>query len=146
MVRAIAVIANGGYLVEPHVVKEVVSDTQDITIKPKIVRQAISSKAAQEVTAMMVNAVANGEAKWAAPKGFQIAGKTGTAQIPVGGKYDPSKTNASFVGFAPASNPKFVMLVTLHNPTSSPWAAETAAPLWFAIAKDLFLYWGVSKF
>ena len=55
---------------------------------------------------MMVNAVDNGEAQAFAPEGYRIAGKTGTAQIPVAGNYDPDKTVASFIGFAPADNPK----------------------------------------
>jgi cell division protein FtsI/penicillin-binding protein 2 len=95
------------------------------------------------MTEIMVNAVDKGEAKWAKPKGYRIAGKTGTAQIPVAGHYDKEKTIASFVGFAPADEPKFVMLVTLREPTSSPWGSETAAPLWFDIAKELFLYYGI---
>jgi len=86
---------------------------------------------------MMVKAVDDGEAKWAKPKGFKIAGKTGTAQIPIAGHYDPNKTIASFVGFAPATSPKFAMLVTLREPKSSPWGSETAAPLWFDISKEI---------
>jgi cell division protein FtsI/penicillin-binding protein 2 len=84
-----------------------------------------------------------GEAKWAVPQGFKVAGKTGTAQIPVEGHYDAEKTNASFVGFAPVDNPRFVMLITLREPQTSPWASETAAPLWFKIAKELFPYLGI---
>jgi cell division protein FtsI/penicillin-binding protein 2 len=95
------------------------------------------------MTEMMVNAVNKGEAKWAKPQGYRIAGKTGTAQIPVAGHYDEEKTIASFIGFATADDPKFVMLVTLREPTSSPWGAETAAPLWFDIAKELFTYYGI---
>jgi cell division protein FtsI/penicillin-binding protein 2 len=62
----------------------------------------------------------------------------------VGGVYDEKKTVASFVGFAPADKPKFVMLVTLREPKTSQWGSETAAPLFFTIAKDLFSYWGIS--
>jgi stage V sporulation protein D (sporulation-specific penicillin-binding protein) len=141
MVRAVAAIANGGWLMEPHVVKSIV-DTKGkvVDIKPKQVRQLFSREASEIMTEMMINAVDNGEAKWAKPKGYRIAGKTGTAQIPVAGHYDATKTIASFVGFAPADNPQFVMLVTLREPTSSPWGSETAAPLFFNIARDVFLY------
>ena len=93
---------------------------------------------------MMVNAVDNGEAKWAKIEGAKIAGKTGTAQIPISGHYDPQKTVASFIGFAPADNPEFLMLVTLNEPTTSPWAAETAAPLWFEIAREIFTVKGIN--
>ncbi|KKT65646.1 MAG: Peptidoglycan glycosyltransferase [Candidatus Curtissbacteria bacterium GW2011_GWC1_44_33] len=59
------------------------------------------------------------------------------------GHYDEEKTIASFIGFAPSDKPKFIMLVTLREPQTSPWASETAAPLWYSIAKDLFPYFGV---
>jgi cell division protein FtsI/penicillin-binding protein 2 len=72
-----------------------------------------------------------------------VAGKTGTAQIPIAGHYDEDKTIASFIGFAPYEDPKFVMLVTLHEPESSPWASETAAPLWYSIAENLFVHYGI---
>lgn len=142
MVRAVAVLANGGWLVEPHVVREIRdSRGQTRLLKPKKIRQVISTATAKTITEMMVAAVEQGEAKWAKPRGYQIAGKTGTAQIPVAGHYDEKRTIASFVGFAPADNPRFVMLVTLTEPTSSPWGSETAAPLFFAIARDLLTYY-----
>jgi cell division protein FtsI/penicillin-binding protein 2 len=92
---------------------------------------------------MMIAASEHGEAQWTALHGFNIAGKTGTAQIPVQGHYDEEKTIASFVGFAPADNPKFIMLITLREPQSSQWASETAAPLWYNIAKDLFVHFNI---
>lgn len=146
VIRAIAAIANGGVMMEPHVVAKIVGDDGDKVIAPKSLGRIVSQEAAETTTRMMVSAVENGEAKWARIKGFKVAGKTGTAQITISGKYDKEKTNASFVGFLPADNPKFVMLVTLHDPQTSPWAAETAAPLWFVIAKRLIVYWGVANF
>ncbi len=144
MVRAVASLANGGKMMEPHVVKEIRDNKgKTIPIPPKVTAQVMRPETARIVTEMMVNAVDNGEAKWAKPKGYRIAGKTGTAQIPVAGHYDASKTIASFVGFAPADKPRFVILVTLTEPTSSPWGSETAAPLFFTIARDLFTYWGI---
>ncbi len=139
MVRAVAAIANGGLLMEPHVVQSVVGEDGSQTVAPKVVRRVFSEDAARRVTALMVDAVDKGEAKWTDIPGYDIAGKTGTAQIPVAGHYDATKTIASFVGFAPAEDPKFVMLVKLREPTSSPWGSETAAPLWFAIARKLLL-------
>jgi cell division protein FtsI/penicillin-binding protein 2 len=144
MIRAVAAIANGGKLVKPYVVKEVISDQEGKTeISPKIGGEILKPATTMIMTEMMVNAVDNGEAKWAKPKGYRIAGKTGTAQIAVAGHYDKEKTIASFVGFAPADDPKFVMLVTLREPASSPWGAETAAPLWFNVAKEIFTYYGI---
>lgn len=141
MVRATAAIANDGWLMEPRMVRSITyADGKKTVIQPKKIRQLFSAATAEVVSEMMVASVDNGEAKWAKPKGYRIAGKTGTAQIPVAGHYDDKKTIASFVGFAPADNPQFVMLVTLREPTSSQWGSETAAPLFFSIAKDLFLY------
>jgi cell division protein FtsI/penicillin-binding protein 2 len=104
----------------------------------------ISKKTARSLTEMLVSAVDKGEARAFKPSGFKIAGKTGTAQIPIAGHYDPQKTIASFVGFAPADEPRFAMLVRLTEPTTSPWGSETAAPLWFDIAGDLFAQMGIT--
>lgn len=144
MIRAVSVIANEGNLMEPHIVKKISDEKSTFEIKPKIIRQVIKPSTAQMVKEMMVAAVDEGEAKWAKPKGFKIAGKTGTAQIPVAGHYDPNKTIASFVGFAPADDPKFVMLVRYDQPTSSIYGSETAAPTFFEIAKQLFTYYKIA--
>ncbi|MCX6704393.1 MAG: penicillin-binding protein 2 [Candidatus Woesebacteria bacterium] len=143
MVRAVAAIANGGYLVTPKVVNAVRNDGWEEKVKSGPPVRIISKVAAEEAAQMMVDAAERGEAKWTRIPGFKVAGKTGTAQIPVAGHYDATNTNHSFIGFAPAGSPKFVMLVTLNSPQSSPWAAETAAPLWYSIAKDLFPYLGI---
>ena len=144
MVTAVAALANGGKLMQPHVVKEIREGSgRVIPVKPKVVRQVISPEAARITAEMMVEAVDKGEAKWAKPVGYRIAGKTGTAQIPVAGHYDETKTIASFVGFAPVDDPKFVMLVTLREPQSSQWGSETAAPLFFTIAREFFTYYGI---
>lgn len=144
MVTAVSVIANGGALLRPHVVKEISTENKIIEIPVEKIRSVISRKTALIIKEMMVQAVDRGEAKWAAPKGYRIAGKTGTAQIPIAGHYEAEKTIASFIGFAPADDPKFVMLVTLREPKTSQWGSETAAPLWFDIAKDIFKIWGIA--
>lgn len=144
MVRAISVIANGGVLMEPHVVKLIKDEKNTFEIKPKIIRSVIKQSTAQTIKEMMVAAVEEGEAKVIKPKGFKIAGKTGTAEIPVAGHYDPNKTIASYVGFAPADDPKFVILVRYDQPTSSIYGSETAAPTFFEIAKQLFNYFKIA--
>lgn len=144
MVQAVASIANGGKLISPKVAKKIESKQEAEYIKPDVEKQVISPKTAVQITEMMVNAVEQGEAKAFAPPGYRIAGKTGTAQIPVAGHYDPDKTIASFIGFAPADNPKFVMLVRFTEPTSSVFGSETAAPTFFEIAKELFNLWSIS--
>lgn len=143
MVRAVAAIANGGYLVTPRVIDVIKSDGWEEKVKSDAPIRIISKEAAEETSQMMVEAAERGEAKWTRIPGFKVAGKTGTAQIPVAGHYDTVNTIHSFIGFAPADHPRFVMLVTLKSPQSSPWAAETAAPLWYSMAKDLFPYLGI---
>jgi cell division protein FtsI/penicillin-binding protein 2 len=146
MLRAVAAIANGGVMETPIVADKIGSDSQNMMpVNKKSGVRVISKEASDKLKEMMVKAVVYGEAKFAAPKGYRIAGKTGTAQIPVSGHYDKEKTIASFVGFAPADNPKFVMIVKLREPTSSQWGSETAAPLWFNIAKKLLLYWEIPQ-
>ncbi len=144
MVRAVAAIANGGYLVTPRVVDSVIGDGWEEKVEVEDPERIISEKTASEITQMMVEASTHGEAKWVAVPGYSVAGKTGTAQIPVAGHYDEKNTNHSFIGFASPKKAKFIMLVTLRSPQTSPWAAETAAPVWFSIAKDLFPYFGIA--
>jgi cell division protein FtsI/penicillin-binding protein 2 len=110
------------------------------------VSRIISQKAAEEITSMMVDSVKFNKLNWTYPKEFDIAGKTGTAQIPLAGHYDDKKTIGSFIGFAPANSPKFVMLVTLKNTKTSPWGSRTAAPIWFEIATQILRIYGVSPF
>ena len=142
-IRAFAALANKGFLPQLRLVAKLKGDSWEQEIKPSKEESVVSQETTTKITEMLVTAVEDGEAKWAKPVGFLVAGKTGTAQIPISGHYDTDKTIASFVGFAPADNPKFVMLVTLREPTSSPWGSETAAPLWFSIAKDLFPYFAI---
>ncbi|KKU14676.1 MAG: Peptidoglycan glycosyltransferase [Microgenomates group bacterium GW2011_GWC2_45_8] len=142
MLSAVGAIANKGVLMEPHLVQSVIGDN-NVVIPPKSRGEVISSETSKRITNLMIQAVEQGEAQWAAPKGYTVAGKTGTAQIAVSGHYDAEKTIASFVGFAPASNPRFVMLVKLREPQSSQWGSETAAPLWFSIAKKLLLHYNI---
>lgn len=143
MVTAVSSLANGGYLVVPRVVDEIETSEKIIKTQLKIKKQVLKEATTKVITEMMVNAVEKGEAAGFKLPGYRVAGKTGTAQIPIAGHYDEKKTIASFIGFAPADNPKFVMLVTLREPTSSQWGSRTAAPLWFDIAKDIFLMWKI---
>ncbi len=144
LVKAVAAIANGGILMEPHIVKSIQDDDKVTLIAPREVDRPITPETAKAISEMMVKAVELGEAKFYAPKGFKIAGKTGTAQIPVAGHYDPTKTIASFVGFAPADNPRFVMLTRFDQPSASIYGSETAAPTFFDIAKEIFTYYKIA--
>ena len=144
LITAFTAIANGGKRMEPHVVSAVqTADGNTIPIQPKVLDQPITPQTAKVMTEIMVKAVNDGESQWTRLKGYRIAGKTGTAQIPVEGHYDPNKTIASFIGFGPADDPKFLMLVVLDRPSTSIYGAETAAPIFFAAAKNILNYYGI---
>lgn len=143
MIRAFASLVNGGNLMRPYIVDRILSPKGEIKIKPKIEKKVISKNTSEIIKKMLVSTVENAEAKWDRPKDIKIGGKTGTAQVPIQGHYDPSKTNASFIGFVPADKPKFIALVMLKEPQTSPWGSETAAPIFFEIAKDLIVYYGI---
>jgi stage V sporulation protein D (sporulation-specific penicillin-binding protein) len=137
-------IANDGKRMEPHMVASIKTpDGDTIPIPPKQLDQPISSITSKVMTEILVNTVNKGEASFARLKGYRIAGKTGTASIPLNGHYDPTKTIASFEGFAPANNPKFCMLIVLNQPSASIYGAETAAPIFFDISRDILAHYGI---
>ncbi len=137
-------LANKGMVLQPRVVREIRDRRQDFLTKPVVLSHPLKETTCEQITKMLVVAVNQGEARWTRLPGYEVAGKTGTAQIPIKGHYAKNKTIASFVGFAPAEQPRFTMLVSLQEPTSSPWGSETAAPLWFQIARALFAHWGIA--
>lgn len=145
MITAFSSIINGGWLMQPYVVKSLTAENgekQEIT--PKKIRRIVSDKTSNQIKEMLQATVKHGEAKWKVPDGYEMGGKTGTAQIALEGSYDASKTYASYIGFAPVNKPRFIMLVTLNQPESSQWASETAAPLFFEIAKDLLVEYNIA--
>ena len=144
LLTAFSALANEGKIMKPHVVTAFENSNGEVFKVPaKVASTPISAKTAKIMAEILVNAVEKGEAQWTKLKGYRIAGKTGTASIPVKGHYDPSSTIASFIGFAPVDKPKFVMLVILEKPTSSIYAAETAAPVFFDVAGNLLNYYGI---
>ena len=146
MISAFSSLINGGVLYKPRVTKKIISNEKVFTLKPKIKRRVISKKTSEIIKLMLVSAVENGEVSWQKikPSGYKIGGKTGTAQIPIAGHYDPNKTIASFIGFFPLSSPKIICLVILQEPKTSIWGSETAAPLFFEIAKELIIYYNIA--
>lgn len=148
LVTAVASIANGGKMMEPQVVSEIRDQGRVYKVKPRVISQPLKEETTKLATEMMVNAVDRGEAQYykkaAGILNYQIAGKTGTAQVAVSGHYDKDKTIASFIGFAPADKPRFIMLIRYNEPQSSIFGADTAAPTFFAIAKEIFTYYGIA--
>ncbi len=144
MIRAFSALINGGWIMRPMTVKKIRAGSKEKVINSKIVRQVISPSTSKIIKKMLVAAVDRGEVKWLKPSGYEIGGKTGTAQVPIRGHYDPTKTIASFIGFAPVENPRFIALVLLKEPKTSPWGSETAAPVFFEIAKELIVYYNIA--
>lgn len=135
-------IANGGRVMRPRIVKTVVDENKVIEIPVTVEKEVISKKTSATMVDMLTKAVSGGESKYFNIKNYNIAGKTGTAQIPEKGTYNPNKTNATFVGFLSESK-KFSMIVKLEEPSSSIYAAETAVPLFMRITEDLVKYYGI---
>jgi len=140
-------LANGGKLMKPHIIDTIIhpDGTEERTV-PSVLDQPITRETSETITAMLVSAVENGFANKGKVKGYRIAGKTGTSQIAgPGGRYlaGTGSTFATFAGYAPAQQPKFLMLVKLDRPRSSTHGATAAAPLFQEIATFLFKYWGI---
>ncbi|MBI5037128.1 MAG: penicillin-binding protein 2 [Candidatus Kerfeldbacteria bacterium] len=146
MVAAYSAIANGGKLMQPYIVDEVVkSDEVSIKTEPKEIRQVLKPQTATTLGAMLVKVVQNGHGQRAGVPGYFVAGKTGTAQIPRtdGPGYDPDFTIGTFCGFAPADNPIFAMCVKLDKPRDVRFAESTAAPLFGDLAQFMLNYYNV---
>lgn len=143
LISAVATIANDGARLRPHVVgRRVAFDGTVSTWQPVVELQAISPQTARTLTEMMVRVVEEGVPQ-ARVEGYRIAGKTGTAQIPIPGGYDREGTIASFVGFGPVPDPQLIILVKLDRPKTSSWASETAARSFQRLAGRLFMVLGI---
>jgi len=142
MATSFSAIANGGVLQKPYIVEEIrYSDGKIERTKPIEIRRVVSQRTSKLVGGMLVNVVDNGHAGRAGVDGYYVAGKTGTAQIPGKGGYT-DETNHSFIGFAPADNPRFVMIVKYEKPRRR-FSASTAANTFGDIAKFLLQYYQV---
>lgn len=141
---AFSAIANDGLLMRPYVVQKIISEEKTVESQPSPISRPITTDTADKMVDLLTKAVSGGEAKFFVSKKYKVAGKTGTAQVPVSGGYDPNRTNATFVGFLP-SYKNFVLFVKIEEPTTpSGYAAETAVPLWMDIVEDLAAYYGLA--
>ena len=143
LVRAFTAIANEGRLVKPYIVEKIVTNGEEKKTLPEISsEQIISSKTASQLTAMLISVVENGFAKSAKVSGYYLAGKTGTAQVPEKGVYSLNKTWQSFIGFGPAFNPKFLILIKLDDPKAKT-AEYSAVPIFKELAKYIIDYYKI---
>ena len=148
MVVALSAIANGGTLMEPHIAKALMRDGKIIKeIKPKKIRRVISEKTSRQMMEILKFVVENGTGKKAAIDGFEVAGKTGTAQKYITETQSYSKTEfiSSFIGYAPADNPRLAILVMIDNPKGRHWGGVVAAPVFVKIAEKSLRHLNVTS-
>ncbi len=143
LVNAVSVLANGGVLMTPHVVKEVKDKTGTKAIDPKPVHRVISEKTANTITQMLTTVMNTTYVKYSVP-GYDIAAKSGTAQIPSpSGGYEEDATIGSLLGYGPSSDPQFSVLVKIDLPQKSPWGESAAGPAFQQVFQQLFLLYGI---
>lgn len=143
MLSAFNVIANGGFLMQPKIISKLVDENGETEIPSKNIRRVISKETSDVMVDLLEKAAEGGEGKYFVLKEYRISGKTGTAEIPELGSYSENRTNATFVGFLTQSK-AFSLIVKLQEPQESPWAAETAVPVWMDIASELVKFYGIA--
>jgi cell division protein FtsI (penicillin-binding protein 3) len=144
IINAYSAIANNGLLLEPVIVKKVVSADGKIVYnsEKKIIRRAISEKVAKDLKDILFKVVENGTGQLARVSGYRIGGKTGTAQKrdPATGKYSSRLYTASFCGMVPVENPQLTILVILDDPKTDYWASTTAVPVFQKVCSRSIQY------
>lgn len=144
MATAYSVIANGGNLVRPQIIREI-RDSSGKVVKPfspAIERRVVSEETSRTVIEMLMGCVDEGTGKTARVEGYTVAGKTGSAQkaSTTGRGYAAGKFVASFIGFVPAKDPRLVICVVIDEPKGSHWGATCAGPVFQEIAQKATLY------
>jgi cell division protein FtsI (penicillin-binding protein 3) len=135
LAAAYAAIANGGELLEPTIIREIRDPAGGVRFRHerRVIRRVMDEDIARTVRGMLVGAVEEGTGGGAGLGSFSVAGKTGTARVARGGRYAASEYTASFVGFFPADNPQYVVLVKIDRPTGAYYGGQTAAPVTRAV-------------
>ena len=146
MISALSTIANHGVRMKPYLVSSVIDEDETIEFEPQQIANPISAETADTVAAMLRSVVRKGDGSAIFAQylpDYDVAGKTGTAQIPYkdrAGYYD-DRINTTFVGFAPVDDPHMIMLIRLEEPGLGQYAATTVVPVWIdtfnKIAGDL---------
>ena len=143
LITAVSAIANGGILMKPYIIKAVERDGIAVDeFKPEVVRRVISEKTSRELSEILEYAVKYGTGQNAIIKGYDVAGKTGTAQKASPDKkgYSEDKFISSFIGYVPSRNPRIVILVIIDEPEGVAWGGEVAAPAFREIARQSLRY------
>jgi cell division protein FtsI/penicillin-binding protein 2 len=136
MAVAVSAVANEGMMMAPKIVDAVVSEGYQHTIDNRVLGMPIKSETARTLSELLANSLEQ-ESSDALVTGYRIAGKTGTAEIPTVYGYTSNETNASFVGWGPVDDPRFLVYVWLEKPSTSPWGSVVAAPVFRSAAEQL---------
>ncbi|NLY44431.1 MAG: PASTA domain-containing protein [Tissierella sp.] len=142
LVNAVSAMSNGGYLMKPRLVKELVDFEGNIvtTYEPEVKKQVISKETSDTLLSMMETVVSDGSGSRATVPGYRVGGKTGTALKIVDGRYAQGKYIASFVGVAPIDDPQLVILVNVDEPSGTYYGGTVAAPVAQSIFRETFNY------
>jgi len=141
MLTAVSAVANGGVIMQPHLLQEIRDGDMIYTAKPKILGNPISAEVAETLTGMLSASLETETShSMALVDGYRLAGKTGTAQIPMPYGYDPDRTMASFIGWGPVDQPRFIIYIKLDAPMVSPWGSSTAAPTFSKMVRRLVIH------
>ncbi len=138
IMMAVSSVANNGRMVVPHALYAMVRDGRQYNVPAQFAGSPIKEATADTLSEMLAISL-EAEASQALVPGYRIAGKTGTAQIPVDGFYDTTQTNTSFIGWGPVDDPQFMIYVWLERPSESIWGAETAAPVFAEMAEKTII-------
>lgn len=136
MVTAIGAVANGGLMMQPHVLRAYVDQDGQHEMPMNVLGTPIKAQTARTLTDMLAASLEE-EASSALVPGYRVAGKTGTASISTPNGYDPDWTNASFVGWGPVDDPRFLVFIWLEKPTSDDWGSVVAAPVFSQVFQRL---------
>jgi cell division protein FtsI/penicillin-binding protein 2 len=142
LVMAASALTNNGKMVYPHVLYAQIQDGHQSNMSPQVVGTPIKADTAHTITGMLANALES-ESSDALLPGYSIAGKTGTAQIPTSYGYDPDNINASFIGWGPPDDPRFLVYVWLEKPQSNKAASVVAAPIFKQVIEKLVVLMGI---
>lgn len=145
LLTAISAIANGGTLLQPHVVRELRDADGRVveTFTSTTERKVIATQTARELNLSLEATVEEGTGRRAFLPGFELAGKTGTAQKVVGGRVSSESHISSFIGFGPTRDPQVALLVVLDEPTGMYYGGQVAAPVFAVIMQDVYRYLGI---
>ncbi|GAP20294.1 peptidoglycan D,D-transpeptidase FtsI family protein [Leptolinea tardivitalis] len=136
MITAVGALANDGKMMAPHILQSVVENGRQYNNTPQVIGNPISAKSARTISQLLAVSLEE-EASDALVDGYRVAGKTGTAEIPGPNGYVSNLTNASFVGWGPVDDPRFVVYIWLEKPKSSMWGSIVAAPVFSQVVQSL---------